>query len=99
VIAAGTDVPCHSEQLTGTMIGKAVCTTKAQRDAQQAAVERIGNEVIQTNTCRVGAACGQIASVRGLRACLPSLAPDTAPVFGSQFLSNSPCNGASRILL
>lgn len=35
--AAGADVQCHAEQLTGSMLGKTVCTTKAQRDAQQAA--------------------------------------------------------------
>ncbi len=34
VNAAGADVQCHAEQLTGSMLGKTtVCTTQAQRDA------------------------------------------------------------------
>ena len=30
------DVQCHSEETTGSMISKSVCTTRAQRAAQQA---------------------------------------------------------------
>lgn len=37
--AAGADIQCHSEQLTGSLFGKTVCTSKAQRDAQQAAAD------------------------------------------------------------
>jgi hypothetical protein len=34
VNAAGADVHCQAEQLTGSMLGKTtVCTTQAQRDA------------------------------------------------------------------
>ena len=33
---AGPDVQCHSVAVVGSMIGKTVCTTKADRDAQQA---------------------------------------------------------------
>jgi hypothetical protein len=36
VNAAGGDVQCHSEQLTGSMLSKTtVCTTQAQRDAAE----------------------------------------------------------------
>lgn len=49
VNAAGTDGQCHSEQLTGTMISRTVCITKAQRDAQQAAVDDIRKEAEQSN--------------------------------------------------
>jgi hypothetical protein len=48
VNAAGTDTQCHSEQLTGTMISKTVCTTKAQRDAQQALVGEVQNSAMQS---------------------------------------------------
>lgn len=31
----GPDVQCHAEQATGSLISKTVCTTRAQREAQQ----------------------------------------------------------------
>ena len=37
VNAAGADVQCRSERQTGSSISKTVCTTKADRDAEQAA--------------------------------------------------------------
>jgi hypothetical protein len=43
--AAGTHVQCHSQRLTGTMIPNTVCTTDAQRNAQQAAVQEIRSAV------------------------------------------------------
>jgi hypothetical protein len=33
--AAEPDVQCHPVQITGSMLSKSVCTTKAERDAQQ----------------------------------------------------------------
>jgi hypothetical protein len=48
VNAAGTDTQCHSEALTGSLISKTVCTTKAQRDAQQALVGEVQNSVMQS---------------------------------------------------
>jgi hypothetical protein len=46
--AAGTDTQCHSEALTGSLISKTVCTTKAQRDAQQALVGEVQNSSMQS---------------------------------------------------
>ena len=46
--AAGTDTQCHSEALTGSLISKTVCTTKAQRDAQQALVSEVHNSSLQS---------------------------------------------------
>jgi hypothetical protein len=48
VNAAGTDTQCHSEALTGSMISKTVCTTKAQRDAQQGLVGDVHSSVMQS---------------------------------------------------
>jgi hypothetical protein len=46
--AAATDTQCHSEALTGSLISKTVCTTKAQRDAQQALVGEVHSSVMQS---------------------------------------------------
>jgi hypothetical protein len=54
VNAAGTDTQCHSEQLTGTLVSKTVCTTKAQRDAQQALVGEVQKSVMQSVDGRAG---------------------------------------------
>jgi hypothetical protein len=48
VNAAGTDTQCHSAQLTGTLISKTVCTTKAQRDAQQGLVGEVQNSAMKS---------------------------------------------------
>lgn len=45
VSAAGPDVQCHSQQLTGSMINKTVCTTRAEREAQRAAVSDLQNSL------------------------------------------------------
>jgi len=53
VSAAGTGVQCHVVDVAGSMIGKTVCTTKAQRDAQQADVSEVKNAVdTQPTVCR-----------------------------------------------
>ena len=36
--AARPDRQCHTDVLTGSMMGKTVCTTQAERDAAQGAV-------------------------------------------------------------
>jgi hypothetical protein len=43
--AGGPDVQCHTVQLTGSMIGKNVCTTRAERDAQQSATDELKHNV------------------------------------------------------
>jgi uncharacterized lipoprotein YajG len=49
---SGQDVQCHSEQQTGSMFSKTVCTTKAERDAQQAANDQLRNAVAtQAGSC------------------------------------------------
>jgi hypothetical protein len=45
VSAAGTGVQCHVVEVAGSMIAKTVCTTKAQRDAQQTDVNEFKNAV------------------------------------------------------
>ncbi len=37
----GPDVQCHSEQTTGSLITKSVCTTRAQRVALQAQLNEV----------------------------------------------------------
>jgi hypothetical protein len=43
--AAGADRQCHTEQLTGSLISRTVCTTKAQRDAEQAALDQYKSDI------------------------------------------------------
>jgi uncharacterized lipoprotein YajG len=59
VNAAGADVQCHSEQATGSMFSKTVCTTQAQRDAAQADAENLRKSAAQQGGCRssAGTAC------------------------------------------
>jgi hypothetical protein len=53
VSAAGPDVQCHVVQHAGSMIGQTVCTTKAQRDTQQANVNDLQNALeSQGGGCR-----------------------------------------------
>jgi hypothetical protein len=51
---AGTDVQCQTQQVTGALIGKRVCTTKAQRDAAQGGVEDTRDAVMKSVTARPG---------------------------------------------
>jgi hypothetical protein len=41
----GPDVQCHSVEQIGSLITKSVCTTRAQRAAQQAALEDVRQSV------------------------------------------------------
>ena len=54
VNAAGTEIQCHSEQLTGSLISKSVCTTKAHRDAQQALVGEVQDSAMKSVDGRPG---------------------------------------------
>jgi hypothetical protein len=45
VANAGPDVQCHSEETTGSLITKSVCTTRAQRAAQQADLDDLRRAV------------------------------------------------------
>jgi hypothetical protein len=56
--AAAADVQCHSDLLTGTMLSKTVCTTRAQRDAAQADAENIRKAAAQSNSCRSSSGAG-----------------------------------------
>jgi hypothetical protein len=47
--AAGPDRQCHADVLTGSLIGKTVCTTQAERDAAQATVDGV-RQSVQTAT-------------------------------------------------
>jgi hypothetical protein len=48
----GPDIQCHSQETIGSLITKPVCTTRAQRAAQQAQLE----ELRQTVEAKAGAA-------------------------------------------
>jgi hypothetical protein len=51
--ASGPDVQCHSVESTGSMLHQTVCTTKAQRDAQQKATQDLKEEAgQQAGVCR-----------------------------------------------
>lgn len=55
---AEPDVQCQSEQLTGSKITRTVCTTKAQREALQAAANAVRDDYQHPGgTCRPGATC------------------------------------------
>jgi hypothetical protein len=45
VASTGPDVQCHSEQTTGTLMTKSVCTTRAQRAALQTEVSDLRRAV------------------------------------------------------
>ena len=47
--AAATDRQCHTDVLTGSMVHKTVCTTKAERDAAQTTVDGM-RQSVQTAT-------------------------------------------------
>jgi hypothetical protein len=47
--AARSDRQCHTDVLTGSMITKTVCTTQAERDAEQASVVGL-RQAVQTGT-------------------------------------------------
>jgi hypothetical protein len=55
---AGADVQCHSEQMTGTMLSKSVCTTAAQREAAQADADNLRRTAAQSGSCRSGSGAG-----------------------------------------
>jgi hypothetical protein len=40
-VTAANDLQCHTEAVTGTLVGRKVCTTQTQRDAQQATLTDI----------------------------------------------------------
>jgi hypothetical protein len=50
VADAGPDVQCHSEQVTGSLITKSVCTTRAQRAQEQARVDALKQDVQTSRT-------------------------------------------------
>ena len=45
VASAGPDVQCHSQRITGSMMTKSVCTTKAQRDLQDAELGEVRHAI------------------------------------------------------
>jgi hypothetical protein len=42
---AGPDVQCHADQTTGSLIGKSVCTTRAQRALQQSQIDDLRHAI------------------------------------------------------
>lgn len=54
VNAAGTDTQCHSQQLTGSMISKTVCSTKEWRNKQQALVGEVQDTAMKAVDARPG---------------------------------------------
>jgi hypothetical protein len=52
VNAAGADLQCNAEQMTGSMLGKTtVCTTQAQRDAPADVRQSIATQSNRCMTC------------------------------------------------
>ncbi len=49
VSTAANDVQCHADSVTGTLIHKTVCLTKADRDAQQAANDDLKERQVGNN--------------------------------------------------
>ena len=45
VANVGPDVQCHSEEAIGSLITRSICTTRAQREAQQAALDELRRTV------------------------------------------------------
>jgi hypothetical protein len=45
VATAAPDLQCHSEQTTGTLVAKTVCTTRAQRVAEQGQLDELKGAV------------------------------------------------------
>lgn len=59
VNTAGTDVQCHSEQNASSLIVHTVCTTTAQRDAQQADLKDF-RDIVEKPACACpGGKCPQ----------------------------------------
>jgi hypothetical protein len=56
--AAEADVQCRSEQPTGTMLSTSICTTKAEREARQAAAEGVRAAAAQSDGCRPTTSAG-----------------------------------------
>ena len=55
VNAANADIQCRTEQVTGSLVVKKVCTTQAQRDAQQADIGDLKRAVAGQSAIRCGA--------------------------------------------
>jgi hypothetical protein len=61
--ASGKDVECHQEEHIGSIIAKTVCTTKAQRDDQQAAADDLGRAVqMSVGVCAPTNACNKASN-------------------------------------
>ena len=59
-IASTQDVQCHREQITGSMLGRTVCNTQAERDNQQQSLDDLRRQVTApTATCIGAEKCGQ----------------------------------------
>jgi hypothetical protein len=52
--AARPDRQCHADVLTGSMVGKTVCTTQAERDAEQATVTGMRQSVTTATGSNAG---------------------------------------------
>lgn len=50
------DLQCHDQRTTGSMMTRTVCTTKAERDAQQAATDQLRSSMEMQGGCRGSAA-------------------------------------------
>jgi len=52
--AVGPDRQCHSDVLTGSLVPKTVCTTKAERDAAQGTVDDMRKSVTTATATNAG---------------------------------------------
>ena len=52
--AAGSDMQCHTERQTGSLISRTVCTDQATRNAQRAEMDDLKHVVSQSGCVRAG---------------------------------------------
>jgi hypothetical protein len=59
-IASAQGLQCHHEEITGSMVGRTVCTDQADRNAQQHALDDFRRQVTApTATCIGAEKCAQ----------------------------------------
>lgn len=57
-VKAEPDVQCHTIAITGSMVEKKICTTKADRDAQRRAADATISDIQQGPHCTDPKSCG-----------------------------------------
>jgi hypothetical protein len=59
-IASAQGLQCHHEEITGSMVGRTVCTNQADKNAQERSLDDLRRQVTSpTATCTGGEKCSQ----------------------------------------